>query len=142
MDASRNVVDLIRKVFSRMGLAFFLVAVLGTVSALGSASGETPGVKSPLAEMPAFGGVTPGATAELPQNRAKSGVTCQILPNPQGHYTAFVFDAVRGVLAVYMIDSSTGQINLKSVRQVSWDLRLEEFNTNQPLPSDLRDSQR
>lgn len=108
-----------------------------------SAVGQTPETGSPLADMPEFGAAVETLThSESPQNKGQGGITCQILPNPQGHYTAFVFDSVRGVLAVYMVDQGTGQINLKSVRQVSWDLRLEEFNTNKPLPSDLRDSQR
>lgn len=132
-----------QSIFGRKGLGTGALGLLLAMSLATLTTGQTPETGSPLAELPGFGAVTsPPTLAESPQNKGQGGITCQILPNPQGHYTAFVFDSVRGVLAVYMIDQGTGQINLKSVRQVSWDLRLEEFNTNKPSPSDLRDSQR
>ena len=138
MDGVNQKSILFPKAFDTSVLGFFLTIALATC-----AVGQTPDSESPLADLPVFGApATPSEVTEGPQNQGQSGITCQILPNPQGHYTAFVFDSVRGVLAVYLVDSGTGQINLKSVRQVSWDLRMEEFNTNQPSPSDIRDSQR
>lgn len=52
-----------------------------------------------------------------------------------------VFDDSARTIAVYHIDPTTGTIQLKSVRSLAWDLRLEEFNGKAPLPSDLRQIQ-
>lgn len=62
----------------------------------------------------------------------------RILENPQGPHTALFFDPVRQVFAVYHVDSASGQIMLKSVRNVSADLRLEQFNSSNPAPKDIQ----
>lgn len=41
-------------------------------------------------------------------------------------------------LAIYHVDPGQGGIQLKSVRDLRWDLRMEEFNASSPLPSELR----
>ena len=132
-----------QSVFCRKGFGTGALGLLLAISLATFTEGQTPETRSPLAELPTFGApASPPLVTKSLQNKGNGGITCHILPNPQGHYTAFVFDSVRGVLAVYMVDQGTGQINLKSVRQVAWDLQLEEFNTNQPSPRDLRDAQR
>lgn len=62
----------------------------------------------------------------------------RILENPQGPHTALFFDPVRQVFAVYHVDSASGQIMLKSVRNVSADLRLDQFNSSNPAPKDIQ----
>lgn len=42
------------------------------------------------------------------------------------------------VVAVYQIDLAKGDITLKSVRNVHWDLQMLEFNTAAPLPREIR----
>ncbi len=49
-----------------------------------------------------------------------------------------VLDPHRRVLAVYHIDLDSGGIQLKAVRQIDWDLRLENFNGAKPLPREVR----
>ncbi len=66
------------------------------------------------------------------------GPEWQILQNPNGPHTAILFDPIRQVIAVYQIDSASGAITLKSVRNVSWDLRIEDYNSNKPAPKDIR----
>lgn len=41
-------------------------------------------------------------------------------------------------MSVYQIDRTTGEITLKSVRNVRWDLQMEEFNGVSPTPGDIR----
>jgi len=49
-----------------------------------------------------------------------------------------LIDAKTRVMSVYHIDRATGAIELKSVRKLEWDLRMEEFNGVRPLPKDIR----
>ena len=41
-------------------------------------------------------------------------------------------------MAVYHVDRATGKITLKSVRNVRWDLLLDEFNGTNPAPREIR----
>ncbi len=47
-------------------------------------------------------------------------------------------DTQKRVMSVYHIDRATGEITLKSVRSVHWDLLMEEFNGQSPLPREIR----
>lgn len=49
-----------------------------------------------------------------------------------------VIDPKTQVMAVYQVDASSGAVSLLSVRSLSWDLRLDNYNTNRPLPSEIR----
>lgn len=49
-----------------------------------------------------------------------------------------LIDVKSRVMAVYHVDRATGQIELKSVRNVQWDLLVEEFNGVRPLPREIR----
>lgn len=49
-----------------------------------------------------------------------------------------VIDPRTHVLSVYHLDLATGSVTLKSVRNLSWDLQLDEFNGNKPLPREIR----
>ena len=48
-----------------------------------------------------------------------------------------VIDPHQQVMAVYHIDRESGKIEPKSVRNLSWDLRMTEFNSDDPSPKDL-----
>lgn len=49
-----------------------------------------------------------------------------------------VIDPQKRTMAVYHIDKASGQSTLKSVRQIRWDLEMEEFNGVSPLPREIR----
>jgi hypothetical protein len=51
-----------------------------------------------------------------------------------------VVDPRRRVLSVYHIDAATGKIALKSVRNIQWDLQINDFNNDKPLPQEIRSS--
>jgi hypothetical protein len=55
----------------------------------------------------------------------------------QGQMLAVV-DPRQQVLSVYHIDLLTGKIALKSVRKIQWDLQITDFNTENPLPQEIR----
>ncbi|MCA9265674.1 MAG: hypothetical protein KDA60_17555 [Planctomycetales bacterium] len=50
-----------------------------------------------------------------------------------------VVDRQRQVLLVYRVDDSKSSVALRSVRNIRWDLMLEEFNTSAPRPAEVRD---
>lgn len=49
-----------------------------------------------------------------------------------------VIDSQTRTMSVYHIDLSTGEIALKSVRNIRWDLQMEEFNGTTPAPREIR----
>jgi hypothetical protein len=52
--------------------------------------------------------------------------------------TVTVIDPKQRVMAVYHVDRGTGEISPKSVRNLTWDLQMIEFNSGNPLPQDIR----
>ena len=58
--------------------------------------------------------------------------------SPTGPTALTVIDPATKVLAVYHISRDTGEIKLKSVRKIEWDLRLEALNSNAPTPDEIR----
>jgi hypothetical protein len=56
-----------------------------------------------------------------------------------GRQQITVIDGQQRSMAVYQVDPKTGSIQLKSVRNIHWDLQMEEFNTGgNPSPKDIR----
>jgi len=47
-------------------------------------------------------------------------------------------DPIERIMSVYAIDPKSGEIHLKSVRNVYWDLKMDEFNGTSPSPSEIR----
>ena len=60
---------------------------------------------------------------------------------PTGVQQVVMVDTEAKTMAVYQIDPTQAKIQLKSVRNVIWDLRMEQFNGQAPLPSELRQLQ-
>ncbi len=56
----------------------------------------------------------------------------------ESHQQVTLIDTKTHVMSVYHIDRRTGEIALKSVRNVQWDLRMEEFNGVSPSPREIR----
>ncbi len=49
-----------------------------------------------------------------------------------------VLDPQLRSMSIYEISRNSGAITLKSVRNVGWDLRLEDFNSTNPTPREIR----
>lgn len=49
-----------------------------------------------------------------------------------------VIDPVMKVMTVYHVAKDTGEISLKSARNIRWDLQLEEFNSASPRPREIK----
>jgi len=57
---------------------------------------------------------------------------------PGNHQQVTVIDAKARIMSVYHIENATGVISLKSVRNIRADLMMDEFNTESPLPREIR----
>lgn len=49
-----------------------------------------------------------------------------------------IVDPQTRALVVYHIDKASGEVSLRSVRNVHWDLQMDEFNGKNPLPREIR----
>ena len=96
-----------------------------------------------------------GATAYMPTALAQRPVVPPTVNFPDrtaasGELIALSFDAGGGrqhitlidprthMLGVYAIEPGTGEISLRSVRNVHWDLQMDEFNGTTPSPREIR----
>lgn len=83
----------------------------------------------------------PEAQAQRPVGVAERGQPGELLAlsmDVEGRQQVTVVDPRRQVMAVYHIDRNTGSINLRSVRNVQWDLVMEDFNSGSPTPREIR----
>jgi hypothetical protein len=81
--------------------------------------------------------------AVLPHNAADRA-------QPAGELIAMSFDIGGGrqqitlvdprthMMSVYHVDPASGELSLKSVRNVHWDLQMDEFNGTNPSPREIR----
>lgn len=56
----------------------------------------------------------------------------------EGYQQVTLVDPTKRVMSVYHIDRKSGEITLKSVRNVNWDLQMDEFNGVSPSPREIR----
>ena len=105
----------------RMVLAAMLgAAVAGGVVATAGDGGRVS------AQRPTSAPDTSGGLIALPATAA------------DGRQTLTIIDPRVRVMAVYLVDPVKGEIGLKSVRNIHWDLQIDEFNGTSPLPADIR----
>jgi hypothetical protein len=55
-----------------------------------------------------------------------------------GRQQITVVDPRGRAMAVYHVDRATGGVALKSVRHLTWDLLIEDFNSANPTPREIR----
>ncbi|MCE9547773.1 MAG: hypothetical protein K8T25_20060 [Planctomycetia bacterium] len=59
-------------------------------------------------------------------------------PLADGSQQLLVFDPTEQVLCVYHVNAKSGEITLKSIRNIHWDMRMTQFNGVTPLPEEIR----
>jgi hypothetical protein len=69
---------------------------------------------------------------------ASAGLIALPSLSADGRQMLTVIDPQRQTLAYYQIDATRGEIVLKGVRNLHWDLQIEEYNGTSPLPSEVR----
>lgn len=93
-------------------------------------SAAGPQRSNPIAHMKDVATATSNADAQMISTMLPNGVQQIVL-----------LDVKANSMAVYHIEPSSGRIELKSVRNVTWDLKLEHFNGQSPLPGELKQVQ-
>ncbi len=106
---------------------------LGTLLVLGLVVGE--GLSEPNSAVESPGVNYQPAPVSRPPT---SNLITHVLSAEGGPQTVVVVDPSQRVLAVYHVDKTTGEITLRSVRNITWDLEMVEFNSGKPLPQDIR----
>jgi hypothetical protein len=78
--------------------------------------------------------------AQRPVATPSGGGELLTLATPAGehHQQVTVIDPATRTMAVYHIDTVSGEIVLKSVRNIHYDLKMMEFNGASPLPGEIR----
>jgi len=84
-------------------------------------------------------GISPrGASIHFYPNAANSDLIA-VSANVRDQYQQVtVIEPKQRRIAVYHVDFATGQSALKSVRSIEFDLQLNQFNTKDPLPEELK----
>lgn len=76
--------------------------------------------------------------ARFPASIQDSRLFAQVTAENGQPLTVTVIDPRQRVMGVYHVDRATGEIVLRSVRNLTWDLQMVEFNSGNPLPQDIR----
>ena len=76
----------------------------------------------------------------LPAHRASKSSELITIAGPagDGKQQLTVIDPETKVIGVYHVDSASGEIVLKSVRTIYWDLQMVNYCTPTPTPAEIR----
>lgn len=59
-------------------------------------------------------------------------------PLDESRHVLLIVDPIQRHVAIYHVDTAAGTLTLKSARDISEDLRLGDFNAQDPKPATLR----
>lgn len=99
-----------------------VVAVLLVLAAAAGAASQVPGPRGSAASAPA----------------GPAGLWVSDSPLEDGRRLLVVVDPVTRHAALYHLDPASGGLTLKSARDLTWDLSIDEFNAQEPRPAALR----
>lgn len=80
-------------------------------------------------------GVTAGSASAA---SGDGGLVTLATPAGENRQQITVIDPRTRAMAVYHVDTTTGEIVLRSVRNIQFDLQMIEFNGTKPLPGEIR----
>ena len=66
------------------------------------------------------------------------GLFVSTSPIDSGRQMLLVIDPERQVLAVYHIETVSGEVSLRSTRALGYDLQLDDFNAKDPKPAAIK----
>jgi hypothetical protein len=109
--------------------------VLLVVGVVGLADGQGPRSAS-------HGGASQGGVSQERMNHDRVVSSPDLLAmshdGGDGRQQITLVDPRQRVMAVYHVDRTSGALQLKSVRNVQWDLLIEDYNSGTPAPRDIR----
>lgn len=76
--------------------------------------------------------------ASAPRSETAQGLVALPSDVDERHQQVTLIDPIARTMVVYHIDKSTGEVALRSVRNIHWDLQMDEFNGKTPLPREIR----
>jgi hypothetical protein len=87
-------------------------------------------------------GLVEGAVSAPPaapvKGSGEGGLIVMAAPLAEGGQQLTVIDPAQRVMCIYHIGAKNGEISLKSVRNISWDMRMTQFNGVNPQPEEIR----
>jgi hypothetical protein len=86
----------------------------------------------------AAGGAPSDDRASRFQSNGGAGLITSTVPAGEDRQLLTIIDPAAKVVGVYHLDLTTGEITLKSVRNITWDLQMLEFNGTIPSPREIR----
>lgn len=110
------------------------VAVIGALLALGVVLVVSAGFPAAIAAPEA----RPARTSAAIDRAGPSSDLIALSSEVDGRQQVTLIDPRTRVIAVYHVDRATGGLALKSVRNIQWDLLIEEFNAANPTPREVR----
>jgi hypothetical protein len=82
--------------------------------------------------------LTPVQAELLPTSLGSGGLLTHVQEADSDRVTrVIVVDPVQRRMAVYHVEFDSGAIQLKSVRNLTTDLQIQEFNSGEPSPVDM-----
>lgn len=55
-----------------------------------------------------------------------------------GRQQVVITDTKAKTIAIYEVEPTTGKVLLRSVREIKWDLQMQQFNATSPTPGEIR----
>jgi hypothetical protein len=55
-----------------------------------------------------------------------------------GRQQVVITDTKARTMAIYEVEPATGKVLLRSVREIKWDLQMQQFNATSPTPGEIR----
>lgn len=117
----------------------------GDANAVSTPDGTTPPLGFPSQSIP--GNLVPqspvsgaGTGPNFPQVAAAGNsellMTTSLLSD--GRQQVVITDTKAKTMAIYEVEPATGKVLLRSVREIKWDLQMQQFNATSPTPGEIR----
>ena len=78
------------------------------------------------------------ANQRIPPTATHTGLITHVFQSDDRATRIIVVDTVQRRVAVYFVSQESGEIQLKSVRNIMADLSMQEFNSGDPSPLDIQ----
>ena len=69
---------------------------------------------------------------------SQDGLIALHLDGSESSDAVALIDTKTRVMSVYHVERQSGEVHLKSVRNVTWDLQLDEYNGVSPSPKEVK----
>jgi len=117
---------------------FALVMVLFCFFADPQAQAQNPRASQPLTSHSQRIHKVGRAAPATPPVAQSQGMIAIPSPSHESMQQITLINSNTQMMSVYHIDKNTGRISLKSVRNIYWDMQMDELNAERPSPREIR----